>query len=245
MLLEEKLTTGSVEFIEKRSILVVKTKLLAMPVTWTIPMERLESTADVKFLVKQMEQLTASNKQLTARVKFLEEFISETPNKVERPLFAAVNIPNFTLSANRKTVTRNSGGGWQGFLSEQPILAMGNRFTLTLTNMGSNNGLLMVGVAKRGTDPANGLHSKAGSWMLYLFSGFTYKLFSNNIGIAINLSIPIANGSQLTVCLDPINEVIYFKPNGCLLYTLDVPKPFSDLYAAVDFYEINQSVSFM
>ena len=244
MLLEEKLTTGSVEFIEKRSILVVKTKLLAMPVTWTIPMERLESTADVKceFLVKQMEKLTASNKQLTTRVKSLEELISGTPDKVERPLFAAVNIPNLTLSADRKTVTRNSGSGWQGFISEQSILAMGNRFTLTLTNIGSN---ILVGVAKRGTDLANGFHSKAGSWMLYIVSGSTYYLYSNGIGIAINSRIPIANGSQLTVRLDPINEVIYFQANGCLLYTLDVPKPFSDLYAAVEFNEANQSVSFM
>ena len=247
MLFNEKTPTGSVQFIEQNSILIVKTKLLALTVTWAIRMERLESTADVKFevLKKQMEQLTASNKQLTARVKSLEELNARIPDKFERPMFAAVNVPNYTLSSDRKTLTRNGGLGWQGFLSEQSIAAMGNRFTLILTNMGTN---IMVGVAKRGTSPANGLYSKAGSWMLYIGYGSTYYLRSNNTSTLVNPSKPIANGSQLKVRLDPIDELIFFEANGCVLtvlYTADAPKPFSDLFAAVDFCEANQSVSFI
>ena len=214
-------------------------------------MVRLESTADVKceFLVKQMEQLTASNKQLSARVNFLEEFIAGTPDKVERPLFAAVNMHNFTISSDRKTITRNSNdtSGWQSVFSEQTVAAMGNRFTLTLINMGTE---LSVGVAKRGTgtSPANGLHSNAGSWMLFFASGFTEAFYSNGSYTELSDSSSesrTGNGCQLTVRLDPLNELIYFKANGFLLYTADIPKPFSDLYAAVDFHDGNQSVSFI
>ena len=232
MLLEEKSPTGSVEFIEKQNILVVKIQLLVIPVTWNIPMERLESTADFKceFLVKQVEQLTASNKQLTARVKSLEEFIAGTPDKVELPVFASLNVPNYTLSADRKTITRNKGSGTQGFLSEQSIPAMGNRFTLTLTNMGEN---IKVGVAKRGTSGANGLYSKAGSWMLYL--EYKYWFYVQDYS---ERPITAKNGSQ-------VNELIYFLVDGCLRYTVGIPKPFSDLYAAVDLNEANQSVSFI
>lgn len=225
--------------------MVVKTKVILIPVTWTITLERLETTADVKcdFLLRQVEQLTVSNKELSARLKSIEEIFG-APERVERPLFAAVNVPNFTISADRRTVSKNpnTNCAWQGFLSEHSIAAMGNKFTVALANWGTN---LMVGVARRGIDPTGGLYSKAGSWMLYFSGGSTHCFYSNGGGAAVSTRIETSNGSQITVRLDPFNEQIYFKINGSVLYTGDIPKPFCDLYAAVDFNEASQSISFV
>lgn len=246
-LLQESSSAGSVEFHEKSYTLVIKTKLITIPVTWNILMERLESTADVKcqFLVKQIEKLAAFNEELSARVKHLEE-INGTPAKVERSLFAAVNLANFTLSGDRKTISKNvgTGNGYQGFLSEHSIAAMGNKFTVALTNMGTN---LMVGVARKGTAMAGGIYSKAGSWMLYFNNGQTHSFFANGAAAAaVSTRIAVNNGSQLSVRLDPLNEQIYFRVNGSVIYTADIQlKPYADFFAAVDCYDAGQSLSFV
>lgn len=245
MLLREKSTFGSVEFNEKSSTLVVNTKLILVPVTWNIPMKRIESATALKcqFLEKQVEQLTDANKALTDRMKFLEEQIGfGEPKKVESPIFAAVTVPNFTISADRKTVNADLYATWHGFLSEHSLTAMGNKFTVCLNNIGTS---LMVGVARRGTDPKNGLSYKTSSWMLCINGGSTYQFYSNGAGATVTTRIAVANGSQLTVRLDTLNEQLYFKINGNVLYTADIPKPFSDLYAAVDLNYAYQSIGFV
>ena len=201
LLLEDKSSSGCVEFIENCSLLILKFKILAIPVTWTIPMNR--------------------------------------------PLFANVSNPFFTLSEDRKTVSKNTGylATFQGFFSEQSLEAIGNTFTVDLTKCGST---VLVGVARRGTDPAGGLFSKAGSWMLQLTNGYTNYFFSNgNKGTPATAPISINKDSPLIVLLDPFKSQILFKSNGKVLYTADIPKPFTDLHAAIDLYESGKSVSFL
>ena len=126
------------EFVESRNALVIQAKIPALDIKWTIPLERLVSTADVKceFLVKQLEAMTiklnalsssndklvTSNKEISESAKYLKQTIG-LPEKIQCPMFAAINNTNFTLSADRKTLVRNEGTGFQGFVSEHSLLA--------------------------------------------------------------------------------------------------------------------------
>ena len=215
-----------------------------MDVTWTIPLERLESTADVKceFLVKQVEQLAASNKELSDSVKYLTQALG-LPEKVQSPLFAAFNNTNFTLSADRKTLVKNAGTGnwWQGFVSELSLVAISNRFTLSFTTTHSN---LMVGVVKRGTNPTNGFCSKTGSWMLHLCQGSIDHFYYNGSATAVSNRTSITNGSRLTVCLEPQTQQLVFELNGTLVHSAALSENPFNLLAAVDFYEAGHSVNF-
>ena len=163
---------------------------------------------------------------------------------MNRPLFANVSNQFFTLSEDRKTVSKNTGylATFQGFLSQQSLEAIGNTFTVDLTKCGS---YVLVGVARRGTEPAGGLFSKAGSWMLQLTNGYTSYFFSNgNKGIIVT-PLSINKDGQLIILLDLLKSQILFKSNGIVLYTADIPKPFTDLHAAIDLYESGKSVSFL
>ena len=191
-----------------------------MDVTWTIPLERLESTAKMKceFLEKRVEQLEAPNKELSDSVKYLKQTLG-MPEKVQRPLFAAINNTKFTLSADRKTLVKNAntGNGWQGFVSEQSLLAIGNRFTLNLTKVGSH---LIVGVARRGTDPTDGLYSKAGSWMLYIVNGSIYSFYNNGTEVTAANKASGANGGKLSVSVDPATMQLVFELNGAAVHNV-------------------------
>lgn len=157
--------SGSVEFIEKQSTLVITSKLLAKCVTWKIQLERIETTTDVKceFLVKQVEQLTS-------RLSHLEELLG-VGKDVQHPVFAEFGNYPCTLSDDRRklTVLKNYGGRWQEFLSEQPLSSMGHKFQISLDVL-EDHSSVMIGVAKRNTPTNAGVYSKAGSWMLCLSS---------------------------------------------------------------------------
>ena len=165
--------SDSVEFVENCGSLVIKSKLLNKTVTWNIQMERVDSMSDEKTeaLAKRVEELTArvqqleqyNVEQLTQRLKHVEERlgVGKQSKQVQRLQFAAVTYPNFTLSADRTKVTktRTEKGPWQGFLSEQPISAVGNKFVVVFDKMGNQ----MVGVSKRDTSTNDGLYSHVGS----------------------------------------------------------------------------------
>ena len=238
LLLAENSPSGRVKFIEHHSSLVCKLPLVAMP--WTIPMERVEPKADVR-----NDLLENQVKQLSARVKFLEHLI-RAPAKVEGPRFEDVSVPDFTLSADRKTASRhvgNGNGGWHGFLSKQSLAAMGNKFTVKLTPNGED---LSVGVALRNADPYDGFNNTEGCWMLQLGAGPSCCFCSNgNNGTEFSTQTEIVDGSRLSVRLDPLNKLLYFSINGSVLHIADIPEPFGDLYAAVDLQAAGQSVSFL
>ena len=253
LLLSENLHSGcgSVEFIESRSTLMVSAKFLAMDVEWPILLERLESTVDMKcdFLVKELgalkssiDQLVASNKELSDSVKYLKQTLG-LPEKVQRPLFAAINNTNYTLSADRKTLVKNANTGneWQGFVSEQSLLAIGNRFTLNLT---IEDSALMVGVARRGTDPTDGLYSKAGSWMLYIVNGSIYSFYNNGNEVTAANKATGANGGKLSVSVDPATMQLVFELNGAAVHNVAPSELSFNLFPAVDLFEAYQSVTF-
>ena len=167
------------EFVENRSTLVIKTKLLGKTVTWNIEMERVDSISDEKAeaLAKQVEELTARVKQLeqtnsehlaarvkqleqynpealTLRLKHVEERLGVGKKQVQRLQFADVTYPNFTLSSDRTMVTSTGStrNQFQGFLSEQPISAIGNKFVVTFDKVGVDQ---IVGVTTRNTSTTN------------------------------------------------------------------------------------------
>ena len=246
----ENSQSGSVIFVESRSTLVIKTKLLVVDVTWTIPMERLEVPLDVKFafLVNQMNALKASteklslvSEQLTSRIVRLEGQLGFShPTRV----FAPVNDENFTLSMDRITLKKTHGGAkWQGFLSEHSLQTMFCRFTMSINTAARSH--LIVGVAKHGTDPVGGFYSKAGSWMLYIHDGSTADVRYNGNQINTCVKVPVTNGSLISVRINPYKKRLKFLVNGATVHIVEISEPAANLFAAVDFSTDGQSVTFV
>ena len=153
---------GSVEFVESQSALVIRTKLFDKLITWNIVLHRVDPIGDERAeqLAKQVEQLTARVQQLeqvnpeelaarvkqleqnnpeelTLRLKHVEELLA-VGKQVQRLQFAAVTHPNFTLSSDRTKVTKTGAqAGGQGFLSEQPLSAVGGKFAVVFDRVGS------------------------------------------------------------------------------------------------------------
>ena len=262
MLLSPGAQCGSVEFVESGGTLVVKSKFLARDMTWSITMERLESTPDVKcdFIVHQVEDLNArvmdleekddddfDDNDLTARVKKLEQLLGlEKP--VRAHVFRAVALPNYTLSPDRKTVSKNAGasGACQAFLSEQPITATGNAFTVLINNFGTGTNGLLAGVAKRDTNLRGGLHSKVGAYVVYLPKGSAHTFFKDGIRINCENRIVARALSRLSVRFDPTCSRLSFElDNTELLPKLEITEAnASQLFPVVDLYDAEQSVSF-
>ena len=109
-----------------------------------------------------------------------------------------MTVPNFTLSADRKTVRKNAGAnGKYGFLSEQSLAAMGNKFTVELTTSGSD---LMVGVALRDVDHDDGYGMREGSWMLLLGKASNCCFYCNDDdGTEFTTRTEISDGCLLCV----------------------------------------------
>ena len=256
----------SVEFVENCSSLVIKSKLHKKTVTWNIQFERLDWMSDGKTetLAKRVEELTARVKQLeqynpeqqlTARVQQLEQHNVEQltqrlkhmeellgVGKQVQPLqFAVVTYPNFSLSADRTKVTKTGTetNCWQGFLSDQPISAVGNMFVVVFDKIGSK----MVGVSKRNTPTKDGLYTHAGSWMLDNWEGTNYCFHNSKQGIGLGTKTQFNSGSRLTVSVSPAG-LLSFELEGTLLHTFQLPDTV-DLYAAIDMAEPGQSATFV
>ena len=227
-------------------------------------MERVDSISEEKAeaLAKQVEELTARVKQLeqhkfeqlTARVQQLEQYNPEqhtlrlkhveellgVGKQVQRIQFAAVTSPNFTLSSDRTKITKtgSQNGPWQGFLSEQPISAVGNKFVVVFDNIGHQG----VGVSKLNT-PFINLHSHAEAWGLYNWSGTSYEFYNSRNKIDLGSKTKLNSGSRLTVSVSPAG-LLSFELEGTLLHTFQLPDT-EALYAAVDMYDPGLSATFV
>ena len=217
--------SGSVEFNEKLHTLVIVSKLPVQTLTWNIPMDRLETTCDVK-------------------CEFLDAL---------SPVFAADNVPEcFTISENRKTVNSerwsyicNVGDtttAWRGFLSEQLISAFSNKFVVSLVALGTTN--LMVGVAKRGA-VTNGVLSKTESWMLHLHGINIFRFCGPHVATCIGTTTPFRYGSRLTVSFTE-NGLLCFELDGTFVHSSQLAgSDASELFAAVNLRDPGQSVTFV
>ena len=216
---------------------MITSKLLAETVTWTIPLERVEATADEKFefLVKQLGQVTL-------RLTHLEELL-EVGKDVQRPVFAAINIANYTLSSDRRKVTKSGNdSSWQSFLSEQSFSAMGNKFKISLDVIYYSQSVA-IGVAKKNIATNGGVHTKNGSWMVYLYLGKYYLIFNNGSNKHCGQT-QFRTGSRLAVSLELITKQLSFELDGALVYSLALADT-NDLFAAVDLSDKDTSLSFI
>ena len=188
--------------------------------------------------VQQLEQYNPE--QLTLRLKHVEELL-EVGKQVQRLLFAAVTYPNFTLSSDRTKVTKtgSENGPWQGFLSEQPISAVGNKFVVVFDKIGNE----MVGVSKLNTPSDKGLYSHAGAWMLYNWNGTSYAFFNSGNRIDLGTKTKLNSGSRLTVSVSPAG-LLSFELEDTLLHTFQLPDT-DALYAAVDMFNHGQLATFV
>ena len=222
----------SLEFLENSSTLVIKSKFQEKPVIWKIQMEQVDSISD-----KKAEALTKEVKELTARL----EKLPGAGKQFQRLQFAAVTHPNFTLFSARTKVTKtgNQNGPWQGFLSEQPISAVGNKFVVEFDKIGFQ----CVGVSKPNTSTNKGLQTHAGAWMLFNYSETLYYFYNSGNRIELGTKTKINSGSRLTVSVSPTGMLL-FELEGTLLHTFKLHDP-KDLHAAVDMHDAGQSATFV
>lgn len=244
-----------IEFIEKRRSLIIHCKLLAREMTWTFPMERLESTADVKceFLVRQDEELTARVKHLeiknsedfAMRLKQLEKLLGVKKGIVSH-VFQDVAVSNCTLSNDRKTVMKSLGSSssFQAFMSEQPITATDNTFTVIINSFGTD---LEIGVAKREITLQGGLYSQSGAFLVYFSNGSTNRFYNSRAEITPTTRVSLRAGSSLTVRFDALSNKLSFEIDGTALLPVltlaDINA--SQLFPVVDLYNPGQSISFV
>ena len=252
MLLTPESQSGSVEFVESRGTISIKFKILARDVTWNIPMERIEATADVKceFLVRQIAELNVrlsdnSSDNFASRVAKIEKLLG-IDTGVRTHVFRAVTVPNYTLSQNRKRVSKNAGtlDSYQAFLSEQPITATSNSFTVVINNLGIH---LHIGVAKQETKLQGGIYKNACAYIVYLNQGLPESLSNNRSAeIPIQNKVVACAGSRLIVRFDPTSSRLSFELDGiALLPKLEIAGTnASQLFPVVDLYNAEQSVSF-
>ena len=241
--------SDSVEFNEKLHTLVIVSKLPVQTVTWNIPMDRLETTPDVKceFLLELLANLLA-------RAEHLEDLLGIGAAKdTLSPVFAAGNVPQcFTISENRKTINSerwsnickvgDTTTAWRGFLSEQPISAFSNKFVVSLVALGTTN--LMVGVAKRGA-VTNGILSKTESWMLHLHSNNSLRFCGPHVATCIGISTTFRFGSRIAVSVTE-NGLLCFESDGTLVHSSQLTcSDASELFAAVNLLDPGQSVTFV
>ena len=116
------------------------------------------------------------------------------------------------------------------------------RFTMSTNTAACSQ--LMVGVAKRDTDPVGGFYWKAGSWMLYLYDGYTNDVRYGK-QIFTCLKVPVTNGSLISVRINPFKNRLKFLINGATVHTVEISEPAANLFAAVDFCTDGQSVTFV
>ena len=254
MLLIPGSQSGSVEFVESRGIILIKFKMLARYVTWSIPMERLESTANVKcdFLVRQMADLNArlldnTSEDLAARVAKIEKLLGiETP--VQSHVFRAFTLPDYTLSEDRKTVSKNAGTNshYQAFISEQPLTAKNNTFSVLLNSFGTGINGHLIGVAKRDTNLRGGLHKTVGAYLVYLPKILRYSFYKDGHQISGQDNAMAHDGSRLTLRFEPTTSRLSFELDGtALLPTMKITGTnAAQLFPIVDLFSAEQSVSF-
>lgn len=297
---ESKLNTDNVEFDEEKITLVIKTKIIHKPITWSILLHRFDVSGDQKSeeLAKQVEKLTARVQQLeqfnieelfarvnqlekfdsvelAARVNQLDKFDSAEPaarvkhleqhnpeelavrvkpvkellavgEQVQRLQFAAVIPLGYTLSLNRTLVTKTgtqSGPHWQGFLSEQPLSAVGRKFLVAFAFDKVDGNGQFVGVAKRNTMTISGLHSNTGTWMFGLYGGNKYSFSNNSQWTALCPCTAYRSWCRVTVSVSA-SGLLSFKLDGRLMHQFQLPDT-EDLYAAVDLYAPGTSAFFV
>ena len=191
-------------------------------------------------LRRQRSRRTRQETRTVARTVGLEK-------PVDAHVFRAVAPPNYTLSPDRKTVSMNAkSGAGQAFLSEQPITATSNSFTVLLNSLGTGINGLIVGVAKRGTYLRCGLHSKVGAYVVYLPKRSAHTFFKDGIRINGENRIVARSGSRLAVRFNPTCSRLLFElDNAELLPKLEITESnASQLFPVVDLYDAEQSVSF-
>ena len=131
------------------------------------------------------------------------------------------------------------GNYFQGFLSEQPLSSVGNKFVIFFDKIGEQ----MVGVSKRDTPTTRGLFHRAGAWMLRISLGTIYGFFNSGQYIPLGTKPEFNCCSQLTVSVSPTG-LLSFELEGTLLHTFQLPDA-EDLYAAVDINEPGQTATFV
>ena len=110
-----------------------------------------------------------SSDNFAARVAKIEKLLG-IDTGVRAHVFRAVTVPNYTLSQDRKTVSKNTGtsDSYQAFLSEQPITATGNSFTVVINNIGIE---LDIGVATEELKLQGGIYNDACAYSVFLDKG--------------------------------------------------------------------------
>lgn len=87
-----------------------------------------------------MNEFEKCNLEHLTRIKNLEGLLG-VGKEVHHALFGAAAVPGFyTLSPDRITATKTGfekRDRWAGFLSEQPLSALGNKFTVEVNNVSS------------------------------------------------------------------------------------------------------------
>lgn len=222
--------------------------------TWNIRLERVVSPSD--HTAERYEALEKLVEQLTARVKQLEQNASGQLNqrmkedqfgvgkKIPRLQFEAITTPNFTLNSDRTKVTKTGKehGLLQGFLSEQPISAVDNKFAVVFNNVTDN--AQCFGVAKRNTPTKNGVCMQKGSWMLRVCDPNFYQSWDNSLCTPLGNKAVFKDGSRFEVSVSPA-RLLSFELDGTLLHTFELPAGTDELYAAVDLSVPEQSASFV
>ena len=135
-----------------------------------------------------------------------------------------------------RTALRNY---FQGFLYEQPLSAVGNKFVIFFDKIGEQ----MVGVAKRNTPTTRGLCKHAGAWMLDISLGTTYAFFNSGQHIPLGTKQKFNCCSRLAVSVSPTG-LLSFELEGTLLHMFQLPDA-EDIYAALDIMEPGQTENFV
>ena len=273
MLLSLKEQSISAELVESSTTLVVKLKYFTRDLTWEFPMDIERPELPLVQIDEEYEILMRQVKNPYTRVIKLEEkdLVDDDCDHSERVkkhvqlcelfgyppwrehLFRSVEMPNYTLSPDRKTVSQNAGpsGACQAFLAEQPIGATGNTFTVIINSFGTGSNGLLVGVAKSNTSLWGGLHSKVGAYVVLLPNGSEAHpdtFFKNGVKISgkKRTTRQVRAGSRLVVRFDPASNQLSFElDKNALLPELAVTGADRfQLYPVVDLFGAEQSISF-
>lgn len=148
------------------------------------------------------------------------------------------------MNSDRTKVTKTckEHGPLQGFLSEQPISAVDNKFAIVFNNVTDN--AQCFGVAKRNTPTKNGVCIQEGSWMLRVCDPNFYQSWDNAMCTHLGNKTAFKDGSRFEVSVSQA-RLLSFELDGALLHMFQLPGDTDELYAAVDLSVLEQSASFV